>query len=1082
MARESKTSVSIPEFHRMLVLVRWALGIFNEASFENISAMLKASNLEGLNDEDGHTRFYHAVVNTLFYLGDDAKCTKDELAAYDLRIVGYWKQITEKRNQDENTSYQLKYYQWLTLLVTELYLDWYFNRRAELLAELNQQIAIYNEGKATALKLPNAELKDLNKISFWEATGAGKTLLMNVNILQYAFYAQNETPDHVILLTPDEGLTKQHVKELKLSGFEASPISEDLALFQQGGGTIGVIDAGKIISDESKRKKGEKSFMAEEFSGKNLVLVDEGHNGSSSVQGERRKVREQLCDGGFSFEYSATFGQAVAKRSGKDGADLRAHYARNILFDYSYKYFYSDGYGKNAFILNMPDDKDEARVFEYLCGNLLKLVQQHVIFAREAETMSAFNIEKPLLMFVGNTVTGSKEDDTALSDVQTVVKFFADVLNERNRTEKLFSRFLKNEAVLVNQNGFNLLDQAFTPLLKWCEEGKSAYELMLKFVFNSSVHQRLKVTYLNSPDEVVLSVGAAKPFAVIHIGDSAGFIKGLDEVKSLDINPDDAFSDSAFDRVNDKDSSINVLMGSRKFTQGWSCWRVSSIGLLNMGVSEGTQIIQLFGRGVRLKGKGYSLKRSRPSERPQGSFVDRLETINVFGIHADYMAKFREYLNEEGITTEDAVLELDFGVARKRNLPQLEVLEIEDGYRLNQAKGYKSQTATLFLIPEEIRRKIKEPHFEYSDFSYLQSLQTGGERKGAETDQRKDVKLDAKAFPYCDWDGLYRRLLDTKQKKGYWNLQVEKDRLIAFVRQRDDWYTLYSRPDDVRFDSFGKLRKIERLLEILLKGYMERFYKALQSLYENEHLVRVKLDLDRVGVPAEYKFQIENTAEGLTWKNRLEQLRRIIADGKVPAEVSAWNTEDFVALLLDYHLYEPLFYDTRKTKLPFKMRPVMFDSPSEVQFLKDLDAYYHDPSNAAFFSEKDIYLLRNPAVKGRGIGFAQAGNFYPDFLLWMVDKKKDCQYLAFIDPKGLRNIKPNSPKIEFAKGVKELEEQINKGKEKKLVLSSFILSYTKESELPWLPVPERNWFKERNVFFMDVGGPTYLAEMFGRMC
>ena len=286
----------------------------------------------------------------------------------------------------------------------------------------------------------------------------------------------------------------------------------------------------------------------------------------------------------------------------------------------------------------------------------------------------------------------------------------------------------------------------------------------------------------------------------------------------------------------------------------------------------------------------------------------------------------------------------------------------------------------------------------------------------------------------------------------------------------------------MRFDSFGKLRKIERLLEILLKGYMERFYKALQSLYENEHLVRVKLDLDKIGVPAEYKFQIANTAEGLTWKGRLEKLKSIIADGKVPAEVSAWNTEDFVALLLDYHLYEPLFYDTRKTKLPFKMRPVMFDSPSEVQFLKDLDAYYHDPSNAAFFSEKDIYLLRNPAVKGRGIGFAQAGNFYPDFLLWMVDKKKDCQYLAFIDPKGLRNIKPNSPKIEFAKGVKELEKQINKGKEKKLVLSSFILSYTKESELPWLPVPKRNWFKARNVFFMDVGGPTYLAEMFGRMC
>ena len=80
-----------------------------------------------------------------------------------------------------------------------------------------------------------------------------------------------------------------------------------------------------------------------------------------------------------------------------------------------------------------------------------------------------------------------------------------------------------------------------------------------------------------------------------------------------------------------------------------------------------------------------------------------------------------------------------------------------------------------------------------------------------------------------------------------------------------------------------------------------------------------------------------------------------------------------------------------------------------------------------------------------------------------------------------RHIKPYSPKIEFAKGVKELEKQINKGREKKLILSSFILSYTKESELLWRSIPERNWFKEHNVFFMDAGGPVYLAEMFRRI-
>src|SRR5690625_5849606 len=69
-----------------------------------------------------------------------------------------------------------------------------------------------------------------------------------------------------------------------------------------------------------------------------------------------------------------------------------------------------------------------------------------------------------------------------------------------------------------------------------------------------------------------------------------------------------AFSSSLFKNINDDDSPINLLIGSKKFTEGWSSWRVSSMGLMNVGKSEGSQIIQLFGRVVRLKGYNFSLK------------------------------------------------------------------------------------------------------------------------------------------------------------------------------------------------------------------------------------------------------------------------------------------------------------------------------------------------------------------------------------------------------------------------------------------------------------------------------------------
>jgi hypothetical protein len=45
----------------------------------------------------------------------------------------------------------------------------------------------------------------------------------------------------------------------------------------------------------------------------NLVLVDEGHRGASGgEEGAWMRFRNALCEKGFSFEYSATFGQAVS--------------------------------------------------------------------------------------------------------------------------------------------------------------------------------------------------------------------------------------------------------------------------------------------------------------------------------------------------------------------------------------------------------------------------------------------------------------------------------------------------------------------------------------------------------------------------------------------------------------------------------------------------------------------------------------------------------------------------------------------------------------------------------------------------
>jgi AIG2-like family. len=77
--------------------------------------------------------------------------------------------------------------------------------------------------------------------------------------------------------------------------------------------------------------------------------------------------------------------------------------------------------------------------------------------------------------------------------------------------------------------------------------------------------------------------------------------------------------------------------------------------------------------------------------------------------------------------------------------------------------------------------------------------------------------------------------------------------------------------------------------------------------------------------------------------------------------------------------------------------------------------------------------------RGHGFGFYfLSGGFYPDFMLWVKNKKTNEQYLSFIDPHGLRNeqLKWDSPKINLYKTIKGLEKKLSINN---FSLNSFIL-------------------------------------------
>jgi len=116
-----------------------------------------------------------------------------------------------------------------------------------------------------------------------------------------------------------------------------------------------------------------------------------------------------LGSNGFTFEYSATFGQILSE---KDWTTME-EYAKSIVFDYSYKFFYNDHYGKDFRVMNVKKapslaQTDFSRVM--FTANLLSFYQQLLSYQKNRDLAILHNLEKPLWIFVGATVQGESSD------------------------------------------------------------------------------------------------------------------------------------------------------------------------------------------------------------------------------------------------------------------------------------------------------------------------------------------------------------------------------------------------------------------------------------------------------------------------------------------------------------------------------------------------------------------------------------------------------------------------------------------------------------------------------------------------
>jgi hypothetical protein len=272
-------------------------------------------------------------------------------------------------------------------------------------------------------------------------------------------------------------------------------------------------------------------------------------------------------------------------------------------------------------------------------------------------------------------------------------------------------------------------------------------------------------------------------------------------------------------------------------------------------------------------------------------------------------------------------------------------------------------------------------------------------------------------------------------------------------------------------DSFEKVRLWEEIALSLLKKFVERYYTFRKREWELPHLEYQELNENDANFPkgqdedgdGYYRILIDRSQDEIVTK--LTELKSLIEDGNL----KPWEFHGLTAIWFGQHLYEPLLYLDQNT---VEISPVPLNK-GERNLVEDLKTYYEGASK--YFADKELYLLRNLS-KGRGVGFFEAGNFHPDFILWLVVKGR--QFIAFIDPKGIRNIGFNDPKIQFYRTIKDIERRLG---DPSITLSSFIISNTPSHTMRLLWAVEKMAMDSRNILFQDEDKSSYVREMIDRI-
>ena len=819
----------------------------------------------------------------------------------------------------------------------------------------------------------------INRMSFWMATGSGKSvvLIKLIELLQNLMKNELLPDNRILFLTHRQDLIeqlKEHIVEFNeytkkekgiefiVRGLREFPEQEmNGNLFKDSQINI-YFYRSDLISDIQKENI--VDFKNYDNDGKWFVILDEAHKGDSE-ESKRKQYFNVLSRNGFLFNFSATF---------TDEIDILSTVYNLNLAEYIKK-----GYGKHLYLFqeqfknfkttedNKDFEEEEKQKIVLMSVIMLAFVKKQAENIRTEFGTAYFH--NPLLLTLVNSVT-AKDSDLYLffRELEKIAK------NEIDNT--LFA-----SAKSTLQNDLYSVKSAEFEGIELFEDVEIAsitnltFDEILKFVFNATTSGEFEVKR-NPKNKQELSFrvksGAnSEPFALIKIGDIKGF--EINNLANYDI--EEEFDNvSLFENIND--SSVNILMGSRAFYEGWDSNRPNIINFVNIGTHKDAKkfILQSIGRGIRIEPTKNQRKRLLPlindgiikneELKAKVKEVNLLETLFVFGTNQKAILSVLETLKGEQQEEEHqlSLFEKD-SISHPLLIPVYKNVSSNNKKRLKRLRINKEDFALYKDIVETMNETAIAFNFnlKYEDVAIL-------------TEKQKDNNN----FKQVDSEKIGKVEPVIKHILNYYKIIPEEIDTFSKVEEEIIHYNKIS----VTTSRTGSETSIE--------------FRRLEELKKKIKKAKNPVDIEKEEENLDKKF---DNGE-ITRQEYKEAIKKLTTEASSGTETFTHRSEEINIKKLLNHYYFPTVISGKDR---IKWMKHIIDTPSEIEFVNALEKHFKEDDN--FFSQFDWWKfskidhsldkkVRIPYIDP----YNGKRNFLPDFVFWL--QKGNEYHILYIDPKG----------------------------------------------------------------------------------